>query len=279
LSENTTQNTPYRSLIKPLIVLNVIIYGLTLLLDKTMSISVMDLGAKVNWQIADGQWYRLLTPMFLHWNLYHLFSNMLALYILGPHIEALFGRGKFLALYLFAGYLGNVLSFTFSDSVAAGASGAIFGIMGAHLYLFLRNREVYNRLFGRDILMLIALNIGISIYDQRIDLWGHAGGLLGGIVIAWLLQLRFDPRSIPRIATALILTVAISAGAYTLAGMYSQTDRYYFFKTLDLAHQGHDAEAMALFRKGQKEFPLSTLLQEIQKSIDSATTSTQSPSK
>lgn len=260
------EEQPYRpQLVNPLILLNVIVFAASYLMTQFAGVSLMDYGAKVNWQIADGQWYRLITPMFLHWDLYHIFSNMLGLYILGPHIEAIFGRRRFLAIYLLSGIGGVLLSFIFSDNVSAGASGAIFGLMGTHLYLFQRNRSAYTRIFGRDILFLIFLNIVLSVTNPRIDLWGHAGGLLVGVLAAAILGIRYDSRVKLRTTLSCFLAVAIGASGVVYSQHYRNTDHYYFFKALDLYHQGNVQMAQTVFDEGFQRFPQSELLKEVLK--------------
>ena len=92
-------------------------------------------GAKYNPLILEGEWWRLITPMFLHIGLIHLVMNSFALYYLGTAVERIYGRYRFLFIYLFAGFAGTLASFLFSpDSISAGASGGIFGLFGALLF-------------------------------------------------------------------------------------------------------------------------------------------------
>lgn len=91
-------------------------------------------GAKVNYLIANGEWWRLITPIFLHIGFLHLVMNSIALYYIGPLIEKIFGNSRFFIIYLFAGFSGVFASYLLSPSLSAGASGAIFGCFGALLY-------------------------------------------------------------------------------------------------------------------------------------------------
>lgn len=160
---------------------------------------VFYLGAKINEFIVAGEWWRLVTPMFLHLNLLHIGVNSYSLFIFGPQVEALFGYRRYLILYLLAGVSGVVLSFIMSPNPSVGASGAIFGLIGAMLVYLFRHRKLFGemgrrRLFDIGMVALLNLLIGLS---PGIDNWGHVGGLVGGAVLSWLIgpiyALRLEP--------------------------------------------------------------------------------------
>jgi membrane associated rhomboid family serine protease len=127
------------------------------------------------------QYYRLLTAMFLHENLLHIGFNMLVLWMLGPALEAALGHVRYSVLYLLAGLGGSVASFWFSDPaiVGIGASGAIFGLMGAYVVV---GRAV--RADISQVLVLIGLNVVIGFVGGNIDWRAHLGGLVTGAVVA-----------------------------------------------------------------------------------------------
>ena len=140
-------------------------------------------GAKVNILVAYGQYWRLLTAMFLHIGIMHLFFNSYALYIYGPIVESLFGKAKFIVVYLVSGLTGSLLSYLFSPNNAAGASGAIFGLMGSLLYFRQRNKDIFRRVFGPGLFIIIAFNLFYGFVNVGIDNWGHIGGLIGGYLV------------------------------------------------------------------------------------------------
>jgi len=147
------------------------------------------LGAKVNELIVAGEWWRLITPMFLHANLVHLAFNSYALYIFGPQVEAVFGYRRFFFIYLLSGVSGAVLSFALSPQPSVGASGAIFGLIGSLLIYLFRHRQAFGEMGRRrltEILTLAGINLVIGL-SPGIDNWGHVGGLIGGAVLAWLI--------------------------------------------------------------------------------------------
>ncbi len=131
--------------------------------------------------IAQGQWYRLFTAMFLHEGPTHIGLNMLSLWWIGPSVEAALGRARYLTLYLLSGLGGSALSFLLSpdNTLGLGASGAIFGLLGA---LFILVRRVHGDM--RPIVILIVLNLVFSFSVANIDWRAHVGGLVTGVLIA-----------------------------------------------------------------------------------------------
>lgn len=153
------------------------------------------LGGKINELILRGQIWRLITPVLLHGGILHLAFNMYALYTIGRGLEQFYGHWRFLALYLIAGYTGNVLSFLFSANPSLGASTAIFGLAAAQGVLMIKNKKLFG---GRAQAMLINLGLVLAINlslgfspNSGIDYWGHIGGLIGGTIFAWVAGPRF----------------------------------------------------------------------------------------
>jgi len=163
---------------------------------------VLALGAKANEAIRQGQWWRLFTPIFLHVGGLHLFVNMYSLYLIGPAVEQPFGGARFLTLYLLSGLSGVAFSLAFSSQSSAGASGAVFGLLGALAgFLFLHRRLLGQAGRGqlRHIVFIAAINLFIGL-SPGIDNWGHLGGLLCGLGLAVWLGPRYQlpaPDSLP----------------------------------------------------------------------------------
>jgi membrane associated rhomboid family serine protease len=144
-------------------------------------------GALFGPAVADGEWWRLVTAAFLHAGPIHLLFNMLMLWWFGGPLEALLGRGRFLAVYgvsILAGSAGALL--LRPDDATVGASGAVFGILGAGLVLERRGINV----FGGAALTVVLLNIVLSFAIANISIGGHLGGLVGG-ALAILALMRF----------------------------------------------------------------------------------------
>jgi membrane associated rhomboid family serine protease len=139
--------------------------------------------------VATGEWWRLITAMFLHYGVLHLLMNMYALWIIGRELEANLGRARFLALYLLAGLGGNVASYLFSPgSISVGASTAVFGLMAAVFVILKRlNRSV------APIVPVIVINLVFTFVISNISVSGHLGGLVVGALVA--VVLAYAPRS------------------------------------------------------------------------------------
>jgi len=219
-----TQSKPLFSWL--ILALNLVIWLLmTFSGGSTRADVLVRFGAKVPWLIAAGQYWRLLTAMFLHIGLVHLLFNSYALYSLGPQVESLFGRGRFLIIYLLSGLAGSVASYALSASLSAGASGAIFGLIAAMAVFVAGHRQMLGRRGSQaltNIVLVILFNLGLSFSVPGIDVWGHLGGLMGGSVVSWLLRPRyrvvFDSQGAPQVldATSLrskLLPLALVAAA------------------------------------------------------------------
>lgn len=152
--------------------------------DINLNYQLIYFGAKVNELIAAGQYWRLFTAMFLHVGVMHLLFNSYALYVYGPIVEKLYGKIRFAVIYILSGVIGSLFSYLFSPNPAAGASGAIFGLMGSLLYFRKRNRHLFQRIFGPGLFIVIAMNLLLGFIQPGIDNWGHIGGLIGGFLAA-----------------------------------------------------------------------------------------------
>jgi rhomboid protease GluP len=186
------------------------------------------MGAKVNVLVAIGQYWRLFTSMFLHIGLLHLFFNGYALLVIGTEIERILGWKRFLTIYFSSGLFGGLASYAFSPNVSAGASGAIFGLIGALAAFFALHRQQLGS-WGRkrlgNIAFLIAINLFFGFTQPGIDNWAHMGGLLSGFGLGWAMAPRYvaDPfqlrltdrnqlrRYWPAIALALVILVSGTA--------------------------------------------------------------------
>ncbi len=155
---------------------------------------LLTLGAKVNTAISAGQIWRLVTPIFLHIGILHVGVNMYSLYIVGPPVERLFGLRRMLVIYLLSGVAGVGFSLAFSSAPSAGASGAIFGLLGALGGFLFLHRSLFGRagsLQLRQIILVAVLNLAIGL-SPGIDNWGHLGGLLAGLALAYAIGPRFE---------------------------------------------------------------------------------------
>ena len=144
--------------------------------------------------VREGQWYRLITAMFLHEGLDHYFSNMLLLYFMGEMLERRVGWIKYLFVYLASGVIGNLVSclyeyFTGYYFISFGASGAVFGIMGMLVYMVIMKREAI-RIPVMSMVFMIGYCIYSSFVGEHINGAAHLGGMLGGMILMFVLGLR-----------------------------------------------------------------------------------------
>lgn len=137
-------------------------------------------GAKVNTLIQAGEVWRLLTSTFIHIGIIHLVFNLYALRALGPLTEESFGHRQFLMIYIFSGLGGSIASFLFSPALSAGASGAIFGLLGALLYYSIKRPYLWKSGLGMNLVIVILVNFGFGLSQPGIDNYAHLGGLLTG---------------------------------------------------------------------------------------------------
>ena len=136
-----------------------------------------------------GQWWRLLTVMVLHGGLLHWAFNSWALWAFGPTLENLLGWVRFLALYVGAGFAGAAASFAFNHTeLGVGASGAIFGLLGALVAFFFRRRQAGGAVPLQNLLLVLLLNLFIASRNPQIDNLAHIGGFLAGLVTMVLLE-------------------------------------------------------------------------------------------
>jgi len=204
---------------KTLIAVNVVVYLVSIAQGSgglQPAQSFVNQWALNGFAISEGEWYRVITSAFLHASLIHLAFNMLMLWWFGRALEAAVGRARFLGIYLVSAIAGAAGALLLSGEfvITVGASGAVFGILGAGLVL--ERRHIY--VFGGGALFVVILNVAFTFAVSSISIGGHLGGLIGGILSMLALSAagrhpiygRFD------LASFLAL-VAIAAGSVLIA--------------------------------------------------------------
>ena len=194
----------------------------------------MAFGAKISPYITYyHQYWRLITPIFLHGSITHILFNMYALFTLGPSLEHYYGHWNFLRFYMITGFAGNVVSHVAAPkSVSVGASTALFGLIAAQAMFLYKNRAIlrnYKRAL-QNIGFVIVMNLMLGL-SGGIDNWGHLGGLLSGLLLSWLIGPEicfiFDPQTrkpvmfdtVPRSRreiSCLLVTLFFAAAAWAL---------------------------------------------------------------
>lgn len=169
-------------------------------------------GALIPEAVALGEWWRLLSSVFLHSGIAHLGFNMLSLYFLGSFVEESFGRRRFLALYVLSGLAGGIAYLYFGEfeTPAVGASGAIFGLLGSVLgYSMRRGTFSWSNPVIRQLLILTALNLYLGFSIPNISNTAHIGGLVGGAVFGWLTAPTVHARKRLRATTPILIVLGV----------------------------------------------------------------------
>lgn len=199
-----------------IIAIQVIVFLLmTLAGGSTNSLVLLRFGALQSSLVKAGEWWRLITPVFVHIGFAHILINSITLYFIGIYIEQLFGHWRMLVIYFLSALTGNLLSaYWLPSGLSAGASTAIFGLFGAFIMLgtsFRDNQAI--RILSRQFLILVILNIVTDLMVPGIDLAGHIGGLIGGFLVAYVVG---APRLgkvnvIERVIAGLVLVIGVVA--------------------------------------------------------------------
>lgn len=173
----------------------------------TNSQTLLKYGANLDVLVKNGEYYRLFTCIFLHIGIMHLLCNMYSLYIIGREVENLFGKIKYIIIFILSGIFGSIMSLAFThNTISAGASGAIFGLLGALLYFGMHYRTYLGEAIKRSIIPIIVVNLIIGFFAEGIDLAAHIGGLVGGILLAMMVGVP-DKSKTKNIINGTILTI------------------------------------------------------------------------
>ena len=275
-----------------LIAINIFVWlFMVLFFNKFSEVRLLDVGGLVHFNVVHGEWYRLITSMFLHVNFEHILMNMLSLFIFGKIVEGVVGKWKMLGIYLIAGLFGNFASLSFNTTtISVGASGAIFGLIGA-LFTIMFVAHTFTRKRVGQLLIVIVIMMGLSLFMTNINVMAHLGGFLGGAFIVaigyyygkqrnafWILliallvifialQVRIFTIKEDNIYNKLITDEmmanhydkAESVAKKTIQSRYADDETYYL-NGMITATTRSKAEAIADWERGLKNFPESGVL-------------------
>ena len=248
-----------------IIILCIIAYIAEVIVSRSIEISLpalMKLGANSGVEVFSGQWWRLMTSVFLHGGFLHIAANMWALFNLGLLAEILYGRRNYLVLYLLCGLGGSVASVWWHPTeVGVGASGAIFGIAGALLpaLKFQKNPRIAMALRGAlgSIVFFVFVNLLIGAGVPFIDNAAHVGGLVTGIVVGALLPsytVEEERKKTGQAIVVFVLAFALLAYGATYAKKKYEPQMLRI-RAVQLVRSGKTTEAMALYRQALKNRP------------------------
>ena len=194
-----------------LIAINIIIYLIGMFVGQNKMISMLGLHPLL---VQSGEYYRLITCMFMHANLMHLIFNMYALYIIGIQVENFFNKWKYSIIYLISGLTGALFSMLFTRSWSVGASGAIFGLMGALLFFGYHHRVYLGTVIKSQIIPVIIINLIIGFASTGIDNAAHIGGLIGGILGSMMMGVKDKKDKIEQINGTIITLILLGFLVY-----------------------------------------------------------------
>lgn len=235
-----------------LIIANSIVMVAMILLDRSFllpSLEVLDtVGAKDPVALAQGQWWRFATPIFVHIGLIHFLFNTMGLYYIGYQLERVLGAGWFLAIYLLAGIAGNISSSVFTVAMSAGASGALFGLLGAGYFLERTIGDHIESLTGRRPRQrvysgMVFINVLLGLIIPGIDNAAHIGGLVVGVGLT-LIMVNVRPNRLQSVNKARAWVTGCLLVAVAAAGAYLGTNKNFVVSRLEAA-----AEKAAVDRK------------------------------
>lgn len=192
--ENFKQYITLYPVVSSIIAINLIVYILTLI--PSLGREILSAGASVNGLIAAGEWWRIITSMFLHAGFMHVLFNMFSLFLFGPELEKIAGKVRFLTIYFLAGIFGGAATFVTQapEYASVGASGAIYGIFGAFGALIYYTRHLFPQL-KQIMLPLIVISLIMTFVTPNINISAHLGGLVTGFILGFV---YFNPKNMVR---------------------------------------------------------------------------------
>ena len=180
--ENFNQYISYYPVVSTLLAINIIVYLITLI--PGIGDKIFFSGMGFNGLIAQGEWWRIVTSIFLHGSFTHILFNAFSLFVFAPDLERLIGKGRFITIYIASGLAGNILTYIIQDYgyASVGASGAIFGVFGAFAALVYFTRNNFPQL-KQVILPLVIISVIMTFLSSGVNAVAHIGGLATGFVL------------------------------------------------------------------------------------------------
>lgn len=275
-----------------LILINIVIWlCMILYLNRFSDVKLLEVGGLVHFNVVHGEWYRLISSMFLHFNFEHILMNMLSLFIFGKIVESIIGSWRMLIIYIISGLYGNFVSLSFNTTtISVGASGAIFGLIGSIFVIMYLSKNFNKKMIGQLLIALVVL-IVFSLFMSNINIMAHLGGFISGVLITligyyfktqrslfWsflivfllifiILQIRIFTISEDNIYDKLIRDEMIKGNYSEAKNVVKQTlnnnyadDETYYLSGLITATNSSQAEAVSEWERGLRKFPNSGVL-------------------
>ncbi|NLY72883.1 MAG: rhomboid family intramembrane serine protease [Tissierellia bacterium] len=236
------------------IAINVLIFVFIYMKDPSLSTSTLiDFGALNAFSLADGRLLNLIMPMFLHASWSHLLLNCLSIHIFGRFVESFYGPKRFALISLAIGIFASLGSSLTGPKIAVGASGVIYGYIAFHLYLYMLDKERYKSYFGRDIFIMLAINLVYSVITPGIDLSGHVFGLIGGLLI-YLVMDRSRIKKPTKVLALFLLGLVVGLSLPSIY-RYKYTEDYYLSKIYYYNQKNKPVERDELIKEYLIKYP------------------------
>ncbi|MHA6253015.1 rhomboid family intramembrane serine protease [Oceanobacillus sp. CAU 1775] len=195
-------------IVSTIIIINLFLWLIIDFLQLGIGQEIKFFGLGVNFLVAEGEYWRLVTPIFLHGGLMHALFNSFALVLFGPALEQMVGKLKFILFYLGAGIIGNIGTFIIEDLgyVHLGASGAVYGLFGIYIFMGLFRKHLIDQDSSQMIMVIFGVGVLMSIMGPNINIVAHLAGFAGGFLLAPLILINataynpfrsFETRSYP----------------------------------------------------------------------------------
>ena len=201
------KKVPYVTL--GIILINFVVFLLMYLFGKDSHDvqTLVKFGALYKPFVKNGEFFRLITCAFVHIGVVHLLVNSYSLFIIGSQMESFLGKFKYLFVYIISALCGSLMSIVFHETVSAGASGAIFGLLGSMLYFGYNYRVFLGNVLKSQIIPLIVLNLVVGFFIPGVDVAAHVGGLLGGIIATQAVGLKHKTSTFEKVNGYIILII------------------------------------------------------------------------
>jgi rhomboid protease GluP len=188
-TESFQQFIRYYPIITWIIGINTFLFLLSFLLPEFYHYNIQVWGIGFNKAIWNGEYWRLITPIFLHSGFAHFAFNSFALIIFGPALERIFGKIKFIGLYFFAGLCGNVATLFLGELLVPhlGASGAIYGLLGIYLYMRFYRKDLLDSQSAQIVTIYLVIGAVSTFIVPNVNIWGHLFGFIGGLALGPIL--------------------------------------------------------------------------------------------
>ncbi|MBQ8902372.1 MAG: rhomboid family intramembrane serine protease [Bacilli bacterium] len=219
------ENKKFENVFKPkkiivtklLIIACIVMYLLSLFLTNNFTESLILLGANNRGLVLNGEVFRLIANAFLHGSVIHLAVNMYSLWIIGTQVETYLGKVKFFIIYILSALMGSLFSIIFyENSLSVGASGAIFGLMGALLYFGYHYRLYLSNALTSQIIPIIIVNLFLGFSMSGIDNGAHIGGLIGGYLATMIVGVKYKSTKRETINGLIVYTLLVAFLLYTV---------------------------------------------------------------